>query len=274
MSNFICPVCGDALADSGSQCRCGRGHSYDRAKSGYLNLLMSQNRKEKRHGDDRAMVQARTRFLEAGHYRPLLEALARAAGARAPERPAILDLGCGEGYYGSRICKGLAGEGRQVTLLGVDISREAVKACARRGAYTELAVASAFKVPLGDGCCDLVLSVFAPFDPREVRRILRPGGAFVRAYPLEDHLLSLKRLVYGQVYGNRPPERELPGLALEGYEDVRYTLSLDNGGDIQSLFMMTPYFYKTSRSGQERLMAAERLDTEIGFGVEVYGRDG
>lgn len=270
MSRFICPVCGDMLREDGNTCRCGSGHSFDRAKSGYLNLLMSQNKKEKRHGDDKAMVLARTRFLESGRYRPLLDALLEITESCAPEELTLLDLGCGEGFYSDHIYRALAGNGRRVTLMGVDISKEAVKAYSRRSRDAELAVASAFKLPVASRSCDVVLSVFAPFDPSEVLRILAPGGVFLRAYPLEKHLLSLKKLVYDRVYVNKLPERELPGLALEDSRTVRYTLRLDSGEDIQNLFMMTPYFYKTSRSGQERLLSAERLDTEIEFGIDVY----
>lgn len=270
MSHFICPVCGGALREDGNTCRCPSGHSYDRAKSGYINLLMSQNKKEKRHGDDKAMVQARTRFLEAGHYRPLLDALLDIVKACAPKSFILLDLGCGEGFYSDHICRAMTSHGRSVSVLGVDISKEAVKAYSRRSRDAELAVASSFKLPIADGSCDVILSVFAPFSPSEVQRTLAPGGVFLRAYPLENHLLSMKKLVYEQVYANKLPDRELPGLALDRSHTVRYTLHLDNREEIQSLFMMTPYFYKTSRPGQERLLAAERLDTEIEFGIDVY----
>lgn len=270
MSHFICPVCGSSMWEDGNTCRCQNGHSYDRAKSGYLNLLMSQNKKEKRHGDDKAMVLARTRFLEAGHYQPLLDALQDTVRCHGAQNGVLLDLGCGEGFYSDHICRALAAEGWNISLLGVDISKEAVKAFSKREFPAQLAVASAFKAPVETGNCNIVLSVFAPLDPAEVRRILAPGGVLIRAYPLEKHLLSLKQLVYDQVYENKPPVKDLPGLTLKETRTVKGSIHLDTNEDIRNLFMMTPYFYKTSRAGQEKLLSAARLDTEIEFGIDVY----
>ena len=62
--SFICPVCKQRLTRSGSCYRCRGNHSFDIAKSGYVNLLLSQQSSQKRHGDDKAMVLARRRFLE------------------------------------------------------------------------------------------------------------------------------------------------------------------------------------------------------------------
>ena len=36
--------------------------------------------------------------------------------------------------------------------------------------------------------------------------------------------------------------------------------------------MMTPYYYKTSRIDQEKVMKIEKLSTEIEFGIDLYRR--
>lgn len=267
LTNFICPVCGASLSRDESSYQCPAGHRYDRAKGGYVNLLMSQHRKEKRHGDDKAMVLARTRFLEAGWYDPLLDVLLDLAKKYFPESGVFLDLGCGEGFYSDRIHRALP---RQAELVGVDISKDAVRAYARRNRQARLAVASAFDLPIASGSCDLVLSVFAPFREGEICRVLNPGGVFLRAYPLEKHLLGLKRLIYDEAYDNKPAALELPGLTLVESREIREEITLTSPEDIRSLFMMTPYFYKTGRDDQEKLLAARRLTTEIEFGVSAY----
>ena len=76
MMNFICPVCKNELADSGSFYRCKNGHCYDKSKFGYVNLLQSQKSSAKRHGDDRVMVRARRDFLDKGYYEPLAKQIA------------------------------------------------------------------------------------------------------------------------------------------------------------------------------------------------------
>ena len=66
---FRCPVCQKPLIGE-KVAKCEQGHCFDVAKQGHINLLMS-NAKGKRHGDDSAMVQARSAFLDKGYYAPL-----------------------------------------------------------------------------------------------------------------------------------------------------------------------------------------------------------
>ena len=59
MTDFICPVCRKPLEKEQRRLVCPQGHSFDMARQGYVNLLRSQQPKEKRHGDDRMMARAR-----------------------------------------------------------------------------------------------------------------------------------------------------------------------------------------------------------------------
>ncbi len=116
---LICPLCRAPLHDHDQGVACSAGHRFDRARQGYLNLLPVQHKKSRDPGDNQAMVEARRRFLDAGHYAPIRERLAALAVDRAPTR--WLDIGCGEGYYSARLAEALpAAEG-----YALDISREA-----------------------------------------------------------------------------------------------------------------------------------------------------
>ena len=68
---LVCPVCGEELLSEKSRRYCAAGHSFDRAKEGYTNLLLSNKSKQSVHGDNREMVVARDRFLSSGAYSPL-----------------------------------------------------------------------------------------------------------------------------------------------------------------------------------------------------------
>ena len=99
MSLFCCPLCAAPLEKTDRTYRCPRGHSFDRAREGYVHLLPANRMHSKAPGDDKAMAAARNRFLSGGWYAPLRDALCRLAVDHAPARPAVLDSGCGEGYY-------------------------------------------------------------------------------------------------------------------------------------------------------------------------------
>ena len=97
MSLFCCPLCAAPLEKTDRTYRCPRGHSFDRAREGYVHLLPANRMHSKAPGDDKAMAAARNRFLSGGWYAPLRAALCRLAVDHAPARPAVLGSGGGEG---------------------------------------------------------------------------------------------------------------------------------------------------------------------------------
>ena len=132
MSLFCCPLCAAPLEKTDRTYRCPRGHSFDRAREGYVHLLPANRMHSKAPGDDKAMAAARNRFLSGGWYAPLRDALCRLAVDHAPARPAVLDSGCGEGYSTAGVCAALAAAGKPPETAGVDLSKPSLRWAARR----------------------------------------------------------------------------------------------------------------------------------------------
>lgn len=268
ISAFCCPVCGNKMQKEGKTLRCLSGHCYDYAKSGYINLLMSQQ--GRLHGDDRPMVRARTAFLSGGYYRSLLETVASVAMPHLPKAPNVFDAGCGEGWYTEELHKTLKSFGFSPKSVGVDISRDALNAAAKRNFEAEFAVASLYHIPVADGWADLIINVFAPDCIEEFSRILKSGGVYVKAIPLEDHLLELKQAVYDSVYENEVSIPNYPGFELVSNTVLRQTLHLSDNETVKNLFFMTPYARKTSPADIAKLEALTELDTTASFSVLLY----
>ncbi len=158
---------------------CERGHSFDIARSGYINLLQPQERRSRKPGDPIEAVAARRRFLDRGHAEPLLSAVR----AMAPAAQEILDAGCGEGYY-----LGSFGSG-----CGVDISTAAIDVAARRYPQCQWIVANADRfIPYADASFNLVLSITGRMNPSEFRRVLRDDGFLLVAVAAPDDLIELR----------------------------------------------------------------------------------
>lgn len=273
MNVFVCPVCGGQLQRLGNSFKCPLSHNFDISKFGYVNLLMSSKSSAKRHGDDRLMVRARRDFLDKGYYKFLCDELCGVCEEFLADGATVLDAGCGECYYSSVILQSLCQADKHINMNGVDISKDALEFAFKRKSGVSTAVASVFNLPVADNSVDAVLNVFSPEAFEEYRRVLKKGGILVRVVPLKEHLYELKQAVYDTAYYNDPVELAIDGFTLLRESAVENFLSLDCNGDVQNLFKMTPYYYKTSVADQQKLETLDALKTKAQFSVRVYRKD-
>ena len=272
MSLFCCPICQNPLVRGEKSYTCPSGHCFDRAREGYVNLLPANRMHSKAPGDDKAMAAARSRFLSGGHYSHLRDLLCRLALAHTGEAPAVLDSGCGEGWYTAGLWEAL--RGRHPRMAGVDLSKPSLRWAAKRGAEAEFAVASAYRLPVGDGAADLLVNCFSPLALEEFRRVVKPGGVFLYVVPGADHLWQLKEVLYDTPYRNPVEDTQYEGFIHLGVEEVVRVMALEGAQTVADLFRMTPYYWKTPKAGAERLAALERLDVTAQFRVHCFRRLG
>lgn len=271
---FRCPVCGRPLAQEGKSYRCAGRHTYDIAAQGYVNLLLPQKKSSADPGDNAEMIAARTRFLLSGAYRPLSDAVNRLLLSQAGPAPALLDLGCGEGYYTGRLWDAFCEAGRTAALYGIDLSRRALRHAARFCLGARFAVASLYELPFADGSFDLAYNLFAPICPQENARVLRPGGKLLAVYPAAKHLYELKSILYEHPYLNEDGIRRIEGFTPLHSERLTYSFSCETPELLHALYKMTPYYYRTPAAGAERLDALDRLDITADFSWTLYEREG
>ena len=273
-SLFRCPLCAGPLDRGERAYVCPNGHSYDIAREGYTYLLPSNQKHSAAPGDDKGMAAARRDFLAKGFYRHLLDALAELTLSHAGQSPRLLDAGCGEGYYTAGVFQALAEAGRIPRMAGTDISKFALRYAAKREKGVEFAVASSYRLPLEEGAVDLLLNCFSPLALEEFRRVLRPGGWFFYVVPAADHLWELKEVLYDRPYRNEERETPYEGFHYEAVIPADRTITLERPEDIQNLFRMTPYYWKTPKAGGERLAALDRLSVRTAFRIHVFQREG
>lgn len=270
-SLLCCPICGADLSREEGRYVCPNGHSYDRAREGYVHLLPANRKHAKEPGDDKGMVAARNRFLSKDYYAPLRQALCGLALERVDPEGAVLDSGCGEGYYTQGVFQALTGAGKSVRLAGIDLSKPSVRLAARRLPEGEFAVASVYHLPVGTERIDLLLNCFSPLALEEFKRVLRPGGAFLYVVPGADHLWELKQVLYDTPYRNKEEDIPYEGFSYETVVPVRYKMTVE-GEALSDLFQMTPYYWKTPKEGAARLAALDGLEITADFRIHVFRR--
>ncbi len=269
---YICPVCKKKLNRVGNSWKCSNGHSFDIARKGHVNLLTTAKHNPKTAGDNADMVKARTEFLDKGYYLPLAEKLREVAGnvLQGEKSPVIIDSGCGEGFYTAELSKL-----ENARIYGIDISKHAIAHCMTRVHLAgitncQFAAASSFDLPFADDSADAIISVFAPVCNDEYARVLKKGGTLIVVSPSPRHLFELKAAVYDMPYENKPNDYHLDKFN-KGTDTVfEYKALLSSQKDIFDLFMMTPYFYKTSEEGMARLRSLDTIEVTCGFVIQVF----
>ena len=185
---LLCPVreCGMPLVREDRRVLCASRHSFDVARSGYINLLQPQDRRSKLPGDTVAAVAGRRRLHDLGVTAPLLKAIAEMVNASSEDT--VLDAGCGDGFYLGSLVRESCFSGH-----GVDISIPAVDAAAKRYPACEWIVANADRVlPYAAGSFSLVMTITARMNAVEFRRVIRDGGRLLAAIPAPDDLIELR----------------------------------------------------------------------------------
>lgn len=260
MIPFHCPLCGLALGPVPGSLKCEKGHTFDLAREGYCNLLLVQQKASLDPGDNKEMVEARRRFLAAGHFAPIAGKLAEQVRALKLDAPRILDAGCGDGYYTAELKKSLPGS----ELAGIDISKWAVKAAAKCHKEIAWAVASSKQLPFAPNSLDLVLCLFGfPFW-ESFRTVLKAKGHVLLVDPAPAHLLELRERIYKEVKATDLSGIEgalAAGFRLESEEQLDFTVTLEGSSAIADLLAMTPHGYRIKAEARAALLELPRLTT-------------
>lgn len=257
---LICPVCNNSLEIIGKAGKCCNGHCFDVAKEGYINLLRT-NKSGDMIGDSKQSARSRREFLNKGYYSPLRDHLVAIFHNKTGN---VLDICCGEGYYTSAL-----GENPALNVYGFDISKEMIRLASKRGNGTYF-VANLASIPVADSSFDYAVHLFAPFQEKEFYRILKHGGKLYTVIPGEKHLWGIKQQLYDTPYVNDERLPETEHMQLVNVVKVSSRIELRCREDIQAVFKMTPYYYRTSESDKMKLEHRNCLETDIEFVIAEY----
>lgn len=243
-----CPVCRSVLAKENTCWRCEKNHCFDIARQGYVNLLTVDKKHARHPGDTKEQVAARKAFLDGGFYAPIAETVRKIVTPLAPH--AVLDAGCGEGYYLTKLQQSLP----RTEFAGIDISKDAVRFAAVRNKSALWLTGTAAALPFPDGCFDGILSIFALTVEQEFSRVLTKNGWYLQVLAGSEHLMGLKNIIYPEILlKEKTLHPEYAGFQLQKTQTLEFTFTLDTNEQVLNLLSMTPHFWRISKEGAQRL---------------------
>ncbi|RUR00844.1 putative RNA methyltransferase [Labedella endophytica] len=227
---LACPLCGADVVAVRPSVLCATGHAFDVARQGYASLVVGRAVA----GDSAEMIAARDRFLSAGHYDRVSDAVVDAVPSTAG---VCVDVGGGTGHHLTRVLDARPG----LTGLVIDSSKPALKRAARRHPRAAAVAADAWAaLPLRSGSIDVVLSLFAPRNPAETVRVLGTGGLLVVVTPTPRHLAELVAAVGLVRVDERKEERlnrQLADFEAMGSDVLEYRIDLNRADAIDDVLM-------------------------------------
>lgn len=262
---LACPVCSAAVATTTAAVVCPNGHTFDIARQGYVSLTTGRATA----GDSAEMIDARHRFLGAGHYDPIVAAVVDAVPPSC--EGVAVDVGGGTGYHLAHVLAardGLSG-------LVLDTSKPAVRRAARAHARMAAVIADAWAgLPLQTASIAVVFSIFAPRNPVETLRVLRSDGVLVVVTPTARHLAELVGAVGLVSVDERKEERlsrQLADFTLERAVTVEYPIVLDRRAAVDDVLMGPSGHHADAATITEALETLpDPLPTTVSVTVSVF----
>lgn len=269
-SFLICPYCGEPLTRAADALRCRADHSFDVARQGYVSLLPAGSRRVT--GDTAAMVQARERFLAAGHFTTIATRLADLAEQQAHGSGCIVVVGAGIGYY---LAAALERVPDRVGL-ALDASKYALRRAAQAKPRVGAVACDIWQgLPVADDAADVVLNVFAPRHAPELARILRPAGRLLVVTPTSRHLHELVSALGLIEVDEQKPQRLAaqmsPYFELLDQQNVTATMALSHK-DLEAVVAMGPSAWHTDPDEMSRRIRRlpEPASVTVSATVGVY----
>ncbi|MDC0602604.1 methyltransferase domain-containing protein [Aliiglaciecola sp.] len=271
---WICPACQQPLMPKQGGWFCASNHHFDKAKEGYVNLQLAQERKSKSPGDSKEMIQARRTFLQAGHYDLLVSHLANTIAEHAQQQKlTVFDAGCGEGYYLGGVATMLNGKYDAAEFYGCDISKPAIQRAAKTYKYANFSVASTYKIPLTDNSVDVVIQVFAPSSEEDIARILKPNGLWICVNPASRHLVQLKAQIYDEWQPHDIEPHEYAQFESFLRQPLAFTMNITQPLEREALLKMTPFYWQASEQQKQQFSNAT-FAIDADFDVHVMRKKG
>lgn len=266
MSQLACPKCKLKLDRINNSYQCEHRHTYDIAKSKYINLLLNPDKNTNNPGDNKESLTCRKAFLNKGYYDSISDTVNHYVTKLIKEAGAILDLGCGEGYYLQRLKNTLD---IPHEYYGIDISKVAIDMATKYTKDIYWLVANSKNIPLLDQSMDIILALFTVVNHQELERVLKEDGYIIHVTANPYHLVEIKSLIYDEIFVKDDTYLKLPFDVKESF-NLKKTITIKDHEDCLHLIKMTPHYYHIKKDRRNILDTISNMDVTIDIKYTIY----
>lgn len=266
MFKLACPKCKKPLFLEGNSYKCEDNHTYDLAKTKYINLLLNPDKATNNPGDSKESLIARKAYLNEGYYHIISDTVNHYIKEHTSNPLHILDLGCGEGYYTKRMKESLGDEN---TYYGLDISKEAINMATKYTKDICWIVGNSKNIPVSDHSMDVICALFTVVNKEELKRCLADNGFIIHVTANPRHLIEIKELIYDEIKVKSDEYIRLPFDVKESFDLVQ-EVNINEREAALNLLKMTPHYYHIKKDKRTVLDTLESIKITIDIKITVY----
>ena len=237
-NNFICPICQLELKEYNDSLMCENKHTFDINKKGFCSLL----KKQKNFSSDiytKELFLNRRYVLEHLLYKDVYNIIAKFINKTSKDTINIFELGSGESTH-SYFIKKLININNNYCVS--DLSKEAIEMSSDYLKDELLPIiCDAYNLPIKNNSVDYVIDILSPFNNKEIKRILKKDGYFIKVFPERNYLKELRKLINLKDYDKEDEvfENFAKNFEIVEIKDINYTLNLSQELS-KAIIKMTP----------------------------------
>ena len=137
-------------------------------------------------------------------------------------------------------------------------------------AQVYFAPANIFHLPVRAASVDVCVSMFAPIAWEETRSVLSDGGILAVVSSAKEHLMEMRSIIYDDVREADFAPEAGEGFEKIGEETLTYPITLGSNKEIRDLFVMTPFYFRTTEEGRERLYSHDSLELTVSVRYSIF----
>jgi len=212
---------------------------------------------------------ARKTFLDTGIYQPISDRLNTQClslmDSTSQQAALILDIGCGEGYYTQRLLEAFNTQSVPSEIIGLDISKDAVRQATKRSKEITWLVASGSEIPVIQGSQNIITCLFTRLMPEGMAEALSDDGSLITVTTGKNHLLEMREILYPSVKDQvmDPDAHVKSHFELTDKNHFSYQYTLESSKQIMDLLAMTPHQWRAPEAGRKKLSQLDKLTITI-----------